>query len=175
MFHVYYFVVTLAILTRVLNKIGSWYLCLPPPKYSDTSVLKHFGSWPSCSQKKCHGRLTKLQVLTLLPIEPFVLIPVWSVTRLWGNKGDWVFKQIASLAVFWNKLSWRSEIPLYKHFRTLCLKLPDPLVSILWLSSLILTCILLTILASFNILKIIFVYVYPSFTNSFLIITSWDS
>ena len=43
---------------------------------------------------------------------PLTLKPVWPVTCLSSDKGDWVFQQVASETVFQNDLGSRTEVPM---------------------------------------------------------------
>ena len=86
--------------------------------YSQMLVVEHLGSQTIqfstklFMEKKCLSCLTPLG-LNSLPSNPFVLIPLWSITYLSGDKGDGVFKKVSSQTVSWNKLSWRTEVPVY--------------------------------------------------------------
>ena len=84
--------------------------------YSQTSVLDHLGSWTfwfltKLFPEKMSWLCNKTWGLSSLPDNPFMLIPVWYISRV-TDKGHKVFEQIASQTVFRNKSS-RTEVPLY--------------------------------------------------------------
>ena len=77
------------VLNHIVNSpltVKPWLLCI--------FVLEQFSSQPSCSRKACLCCHTAVGSWFLTQ-QPSTLIPLWTVTRLSGDKKDSVFKQIS--------------------------------------------------------------------------------
>ena len=92
---------------------------------SQTSVLKHFGSWTiwfptTLFMEKMYCLSNKTLGLDSLPNNPFTLIPVWSVKHVSSDKPRRFrfWKKWFSMG-FWNELGSRTKVPL--HFPNICI------------------------------------------------------
>ena len=89
-----------------LSSQKSWFL--------NILVLEQFSSQPSCSQEKCLGCLTKLQV-SILYLTTLSRWYLYDQSRISKVTKDLVFEQIASQTVFQNELwikfeNWGSTV-----------------------------------------------------------------